>query len=281
LLGYDLYDRSLYAATRQRILSNSTNPFFFVGKELHGLGSPHTEPDFVWPLATAVEALTTSNTTRQLELLQMLLKMAAGNGLVHESVHVDYTTRFSRAEFGWANAMTVVMLERLLGVDCDMEAERFRLSAVAKREQHDAQFPPNGDDDRPHYYEQLEAGIIHVSTKGPEVEVEAPSWQQLIDPAVQQAQQEELMKQVLALSAVEQDVGTPAPVVVQAAAPGAQLQPPQQLVVQQQQPEQQDASGQSLSTEEIEAGLQLAAQQRGMSVQQLVLEEYAKALQDA
>jgi meiotically up-regulated gene 157 (Mug157) protein len=57
----------------------------------------------VWPLATAVEALTAPrhNASRQASLLAALLKMAAGNGLLHESVHVDNTQQFSRAEFGW------------------------------------------------------------------------------------------------------------------------------------------------------------------------------------
>lgn len=120
----------------------------------------------MWPLATAVDALTTTNTSRRAELLSLLPLMAAGNGLVHESVHVNQTTRFSRPEFGWANAMTVVMLEQLLGVDCDAEAEQQRLAAIAQREAEElSEPPPNGGPDLPQYYEQLESGIIHVVAK--------------------------------------------------------------------------------------------------------------------
>jgi meiotically up-regulated gene 157 (Mug157) protein len=101
LLGYEPYNTTLYEATRARILSRHTNAFFFASSQLHGLGSPHTEAEFVWPLATAVDALTSANATRQAELLSMLPRMAAGNGLVHESVHVSDTAQFSRPEFGW------------------------------------------------------------------------------------------------------------------------------------------------------------------------------------
>jgi meiotically up-regulated gene 157 (Mug157) protein len=160
LLGYDVYDQQVYATTRTRILSPA-NPYFYSGSELRGLGSPHTDSQYVWPLATAVEALTSDSPAQQAELLHMLLKMAFGNGLVHESVHVSSISRFTRPEFGWANAMLVVAVESLLGVDCDAEAEVHRLAAIAQREGHEARMPANKGRDIPQYYEQLEAGIMH------------------------------------------------------------------------------------------------------------------------
>lgn len=160
LLGYDLYSPEIYSSTRQRILSKA-NPYYYEGRELHGLGSPHTSPQYVWPLATAVEALTTKSQDQQIKLLKMLLKMAQGNGLVHESVHVSNTGQFTRPEFGWANAMFVVMVEQLLGVDCDAEAEVHRLAAIQQREAADPHIPANMGQDIPQYYEQLEAGINH------------------------------------------------------------------------------------------------------------------------
>jgi meiotically up-regulated gene 157 (Mug157) protein len=125
LLGYDLYDKDVYLATKKRILSKA-NAYYFEGNELHGLGSPHTNSQFVWPLATAVEGLTSDSPQEQVEKLKMLLKMAYGNGLLHESVHVSNVAQYTRAEFGWANAMFVVAVESLLGIDCDEEAEKHR-----------------------------------------------------------------------------------------------------------------------------------------------------------
>lgn len=91
LLSYEPCDEDVYAATRARILSDR-NPYYFEGSELKGLGSRHTAYNFVWPLATAVEALTADSegtTAHQAEQMRDLLKMASGNGLAQESVNVD------------------------------------------------------------------------------------------------------------------------------------------------------------------------------------------------
>jgi meiotically up-regulated gene 157 (Mug157) protein len=47
------------------------NNYYFSGSDLTGLGSPHTPANYVWPLATAMEALTSSNATRQAGLLKV------------------------------------------------------------------------------------------------------------------------------------------------------------------------------------------------------------------
>lgn len=161
LLGYERYDPAVYAATRSRIFSDA-NPFHFRGSELQGLGSPHTGQGYIWPLATAVEALTSDTVTARANALRSLLKMAAGNGLVHESVHMNSIAQFTRAEFGWANAMLVVAVEQLLGVDCDAAAEEARLQAISTREAAQPGQMPNGGRDQPAYYEMLEATVEHL-----------------------------------------------------------------------------------------------------------------------
>lgn len=54
LLGYRHYDEGIYRATVQRLLSKN-NSYFFQGAEIEGLGSPHTGPEMVWPLAVMVQ----------------------------------------------------------------------------------------------------------------------------------------------------------------------------------------------------------------------------------
>ena len=161
LLGWEGVDVAVYEATRSRILS-AKNPFYFSGSKFDGLGSPHTYHQYVWPLATVIEALTTNNVTRQLQLLRYLLPMASVNGLMHESVHVDAPERFSRAEFGWANALTVVAVEQLLGIDCDEAAAKHRLNSIKEREDKEPGAMPNKGPDDPLYYELLESSIAHV-----------------------------------------------------------------------------------------------------------------------
>lgn len=158
MLGWDGYNKAVYAATRARILSEH-NPYFFRGSAVDGLGSPHTNHQYVWPLATAMEALTIDNATRQVQLLTNMAQMASVNGLMHESNHVDDLNKFSRAEFGWANTMLVVAVEHLLGVACDNAAEEHRLYNIQKREAKEPHTMPNGEPDHPLYYESLEATI--------------------------------------------------------------------------------------------------------------------------
>lgn len=280
LLGYSQYNKQLYATTRQRIMSTDTNAYYFNGTELHGLGSPHTEPDYVWPLATAVDALTTANTTRQLELLGLLMKMSAGNGLVHESVHVDLTARFSRPEFGWANAMTVVMLEQLLGIDCDVEAERFRLRSIAEREAREPATMPNGDADAPKYYEQLEAGIVHVTAKGPDEETQLDGgWEQQLEGQIDRQLQLQMLQKALGLD--EQPAAadaTPAAAQQLATPDSAQAGQQQQAAAtgQQQQQQQQVAPAPQQELAAHQAQLQAAGSEE--AALNLILQQYASTL---
>jgi hypothetical protein len=87
--------------------------------------------------------------------------MAQGNGLVHESVNVDNPGAYTRPEFGWANAMAVVAIEQLLGVDCDEAAEQHRLRQIMQREGPQKFQPANHGEDRSYYYEMLEATVQH------------------------------------------------------------------------------------------------------------------------
>jgi hypothetical protein len=97
----------------------------------------------------------------------MLLKMAEGPmGLPHESVEVNNPQATTRNEFGWASAMVVVAVEQLLpGIDCDAEAEAYRLRDIESRETKEQRHLVNGGKDRAWYYSQLEAEVIHVGQK--------------------------------------------------------------------------------------------------------------------
>lgn len=59
-LRFCAVDDPLYLSTRHQVLSRN-NPFYYAGKYLAGVGSPHTPEDHVWPIALAMEGLTTQN----------------------------------------------------------------------------------------------------------------------------------------------------------------------------------------------------------------------------
>ncbi|GAB3765088.1 glycoside hydrolase family 125 protein [Microlunatus parietis] len=94
----------VYRATRALILSPE-NPFYYEGSAAAGIGSPHTPPRYVWPIALAVQGLTSAEPAEQRRLIDLLIDTDGGTGLMHEGFDVDDPTRFTRPWFSWANAM--------------------------------------------------------------------------------------------------------------------------------------------------------------------------------
>ena len=85
-------DDPLYRRTRAFVLSED-NPFYYRGRVAAGVGSPHTPERYVWPIALAVEGLTSESPERALELLHLIASTTAGTGHVHEGFDVDDDTR--------------------------------------------------------------------------------------------------------------------------------------------------------------------------------------------
>jgi hypothetical protein len=89
LYGYIPRSMPIYANTRRFVLSRA-NPYFFEGRAVSGIGSPHTPDRWVAMLAAATES----------------------SGTIPESVNADDPSLFTRAEFGWANATYADLLFR-------------------------------------------------------------------------------------------------------------------------------------------------------------------------
>lgn len=103
-LGYVEESDEVYQATRQTILSNE-NPFYFEGTHAKGIGSPHTPHRYVWPIALAMQGLTTPDKAEKERILNHLVACDAGTNLMHEGFHVDDPTKYTREWFSWANMM--------------------------------------------------------------------------------------------------------------------------------------------------------------------------------
>ena len=63
-LGWCKADDEIYQNTRRFVLS-SDNPFYYEGKVLKGVGSPHTPPRYVWHIALSMQGLTSSDREEQ------------------------------------------------------------------------------------------------------------------------------------------------------------------------------------------------------------------------
>jgi meiotically up-regulated gene 157 (Mug157) protein len=97
-----------YLQTREFILSKK-NPYFFSGTKAMGIGSQHTPANHVWPIAIAVEALTSINKDDRAKALDLLENTDAGTGFMHESFNVNDDSQFTREWFSWSD-MTYVDL---------------------------------------------------------------------------------------------------------------------------------------------------------------------------
>jgi len=103
-LGYMDQSDDIYQATRKTILSLE-NPFYFEGTHAKGIGSPHTPDRYVWPIALAMQGLTSPDKSEKEWILNHLVACDAGTNLMHEGFHVDDPTKFTREWFSWANMM--------------------------------------------------------------------------------------------------------------------------------------------------------------------------------
>jgi meiotically up-regulated gene 157 (Mug157) protein len=102
-----------YRNTRAFALSRN-NPYFFSGRYAAGLGSPHTPPNFVWPLGIIGRALTARSGDEVADAITTLAVTDGESGMIHESFYDDGYWRYTRDEFGWANALGAELLFRSL-----------------------------------------------------------------------------------------------------------------------------------------------------------------------
>ncbi len=111
-IGYCEINDEIYQNTRKFILSEN-NPFYFVGKQAKGIGSPHTGKNMIWHISLIMQILTTENDEEKQECLKYLSATHADTNFMHESFNKDDATDFTRKWFAWANSLFAQMLSGL------------------------------------------------------------------------------------------------------------------------------------------------------------------------
>ena len=110
-LGCVPADDPKYRNTRRMLLS-SANPYYYSGACARGIGSPHTPPDHVWPISLCVQGLTSSDPGEIRGIAAMLENTDAGTLKMHESVHMDDPSIFTRSWFAWADSIFSEFIEK-------------------------------------------------------------------------------------------------------------------------------------------------------------------------
>jgi len=112
-LGWSSATDPVYLNTRGLALS-AANPWYFRGIYASGLGSEHTPAGYVWPLGIIARALTATSSRETAASITTLAETDSRDGLIHESFDANAYWVFTRAEFGWANALYAELLFRSL-----------------------------------------------------------------------------------------------------------------------------------------------------------------------
>ena len=94
----------LYQNTRKYCLSED-NPYYFRGKVLSGIGSPHTPKGYVWHIGVTLQALTTNDVKEKEKLIKMIINSDANTLYTHEGVHKDDEEKYTRPWFAWSNSL--------------------------------------------------------------------------------------------------------------------------------------------------------------------------------
>lgn len=114
-LGFATADNPIYINTRRFVLSPD-NPYFYAGKIAQGIGSPHTPPGYIWPLALVVQGLSSADPAEVSAVLTELRASDLGDHLLHESFDVDDPTKFTRQNFGWpCSLFSELVINRVMG----------------------------------------------------------------------------------------------------------------------------------------------------------------------
>jgi len=103
-IGYTKADSFVYKNTRRFLLSKD-NPYYYIGSVARGIGSAHTNDGYVWPLALVVQGMTATSDSERKDVLDQLLASDPGDHLLHESFDPNNPAKFTRADFGWPNAL--------------------------------------------------------------------------------------------------------------------------------------------------------------------------------
>ena len=94
----------VYKVTREWVLS-SQNPYFFAGSAARGIGSPHTAPGAIWPLAVIMQGMTSTDEEEIATCLEWLVLGGEASGLMHETFDKDDVRKITRPWFAWANSL--------------------------------------------------------------------------------------------------------------------------------------------------------------------------------
>ncbi|KAH8880258.1 hypothetical protein GQ53DRAFT_755240 [Thozetella sp. PMI_491] len=104
-------DRSdeTYIKTKKALFSRA-NPYYAEGKQFRGIGGPHVNATYPWPMSQVSGIFGTDDDAEITTRLQFLINNTAGLGLIHEGINIYNASAYTRPWFAWANSYFAEMI---------------------------------------------------------------------------------------------------------------------------------------------------------------------------
>ncbi|KAH0496103.1 hypothetical protein TgHK011_003484 [Trichoderma gracile] len=108
-LGFLKRSDSTYQKTKAAMFSRA-NPYYAAGKSFDGIGGPHVNATYPWPMSQ-ISAIFGTDSDREIkQRLALILGSTSGLGLIHESVSIYNGSSYTRPWFAWANSYFAEMV---------------------------------------------------------------------------------------------------------------------------------------------------------------------------
>ncbi len=108
-LGFLNKSDETYVRTKAALFSRA-NPYYAEGKNFTGIGGPHVNATYPWPMSQISGIFSSDDDAEITSRLQLLLSNTAGLGLIHESVSIYNSSAYTRPWFAWANSYFAEMI---------------------------------------------------------------------------------------------------------------------------------------------------------------------------
>ncbi|PNP46590.1 hypothetical protein TGAMA5MH_02048 [Trichoderma gamsii] len=108
-LGFLERSDPTYQKTKAAMFSRA-NPYYAAGKSWNGIGGPHVNATYPWPMSHISGIFGTDDDNEIKQRLAIILENTSGLGLIHESVNIYNTSVYTRPWFAWANSYFAEMI---------------------------------------------------------------------------------------------------------------------------------------------------------------------------
>ncbi|KAJ6789133.1 hypothetical protein PWT90_01525 [Aphanocladium album] len=108
-LGFLPRNDPTYLKTKDAMLSRM-NPYYAEGANFKGVGGPHVNATYPWPMSQVSAIFGTDDDDEIKERLALIMENTSGLGLIHESIHIYNESDYTRPWFAWANSYFAEMV---------------------------------------------------------------------------------------------------------------------------------------------------------------------------